>query len=119
LLIQAAPPRKILAGKEIVAKHKNARRTRTKARSDGPERTTATTLTADQLHLRRQRWRALKQQFDDVHHAGMLSLKQRDYESLHAAILHERRIIDELQALIQEVRTRALELAKSRQPSRR
>jgi len=88
----------------VVAKRKDTRRTRTKARSNDGQRTIATTLSKDQLHLRRQRWRALKQQFDHAHHAGMLSLKRRDYHSLHAAIVHERRIIDELAELINEAK---------------
>jgi len=87
-----------------VAKRKNSSRTRTKARSDDGQRTIATTLTTHQLYLRRQRWCALKQQFDHAHHAGMLSLKRRDYHSLHAAIVHERRIIDELAELINEAK---------------
>ena len=90
----------------IVAKRKDTRRTRTKARSNDGQRTIATTLTNDQLHLRRQRWRALKQQFDHAHHAGMLSLKRRDYRSLSAAIVHERRIIDELAELINDTRAK-------------
>jgi len=89
---------------EIVAKRQNIKRTRTKARRDDVKRTIAIKLTAGQLQLRRQRWRALKKQFDDVHHAGMASLKRRDYDSLRAETLHERRIIDELRALIDEAR---------------
>jgi len=89
---------------EIVAKRKNIKRTRTKARRDDGEGTIAIRLTTDELQLRRQRWRALKKQFDDTHHAGMGSLKRRDYDSLRAAILHERGIIDELRALIDEAK---------------
>ena len=88
-----------------MAKRKDTRHTRTKARSADGQRTIAMTLTAQQLHLRRQRWRALKQQFDHAHHAGMVSLMRRDYHSLHAAIVHERRIIDELAELINEAKT--------------
>jgi len=49
-----------------VAKSKNTKRTRAKARSGDVERTIATTLNPHQLQLRRQRWRALKEQFDHV-----------------------------------------------------
>ena len=87
-----------------MAKRKNIKRTRTKARRDDGEGTIAITLTTDQVQLRRQRWRALKRQFDDTHRAGMGSLKRRDYDSLRAAILQERRIIDELRVLIDEAR---------------
>jgi len=92
---------------EIVAKRKNIRRTRAKARSEevDVEKTSAITLTARQLEVRRQRWHALKEQFDHAHHVGMSSLKRRDYHSLRAAILHERRIIDELRALIDEAKS--------------
>jgi hypothetical protein len=48
-----------LAKEESVAKRKNAKRAR-KDRTDDVERTTATTFTARDLRLRRQRWRALK-----------------------------------------------------------
>jgi hypothetical protein len=42
--------------------------------------------------------------FDAAHEVGISSLKQRDYDRLHAAIVHERRIIDELRMLIEEAR---------------
>src|SRR5262249_39621736 len=92
---------KVLGATEVGRKRKNIRRTRAKARSDevDVEKTSAITLTARQLEVRRQRWRALKQQFDRAHHAGMTSLKRRDYRSLRTAILHERHIIDELRVL--------------------
>ena len=101
---------------QIVAKRQNIKRTPTKARRDDVKRTIAIKLTAGQLQLRRQRWRALKKQFDDVHHAGMVSLKRRDYDSLRAAILHERRIIDEWRALIDEARA---QVGYKTSPSRR
>ena len=101
---------------EIVAKRKNIKRTRTKARRDDGEGTIAITLTADQLQLRRQRWRALKTQFDDTHNAGMGSLKRRDYDGLRAAILHERSIIEEWRALIDEARA---QVGYKTSPSRR
>jgi len=91
-----------------VAKRKDTRRTRTKTKNDDGELTITATLTARQMHLRRQRWRALKKQFDQAHRAGMESLKQRDYESLDAAIVHERRVIDELRAIVEEARTQVL-----------
>jgi len=107
LLMRAGvPSHNALRETEIVAKRKNIGRTRAKARSEevDVEKTGAITLTARQLEVRRQRWRALKQQFDRAHHAGMTSLKRRDYRSLRAAILHERHIIDELRVLIDEAR---------------
>ena len=82
-----------------------SRRTRAKARSDDVERTMARTLITSAVQLRRQRWRVLKKEFDGVHAAGIAAIKQRDFDHLHAAIIHERRIIDELQVLIEEART--------------
>jgi len=89
---------------EIVAKRKNSKNTRAKTRSDDVPSRLAITLTERQVQFRRQRWRALKKQFDQVHKAGMGALKRRDYDSLHSVILHERRIIDELRAVIDEAR---------------
>ena len=102
--------------REIVAKRNNASRTRAKARSDDGEPTNATTLTTHQLRLRRQRWRALKKQFDAAHQVGISSLKRRDYDSLHAAMVRERRIIDELRVLIGEAR---MQVGFKAPPSRR
>ena len=99
------PPQNACQKRERVAKHKRVGRTRAKARSDDVERTMARTLITSAVQLRRQRWRVLKKQFDHAHHAGIAALKQRDFDRLQAAIIRERRIIDELQVLIEEART--------------
>jgi len=87
--------------------NKKASRTRAKTRSDDVEPMTATTLIAGELRLRRLRSRALKKQFDYAHQLALSSLKRRDYDGLHAAIVHEQRIIEELRVLIEEAKMQA------------
>jgi hypothetical protein len=87
-----------------MAKRKQTPRARGGPRRADPKRANDTVETARRLHRRLRRWRVLKAEFDRVHRAGVAALRQQNYDRLHAAIAHERRIIIELRTLIDEAR---------------
>ena len=80
-----------------MAKRKRIKRKR--SNRPGAEQQKATAALTSR-HL--QRWRALKTRFDRAHRAGLDALRRGRYDGLHAAIMHERGVINELRVLIEE-----------------
>jgi len=54
--------------------------------------------------LRLEQMRGLKTEFDRVHREGLDALREKQFDRVSAAILHERRLIEKQGALIQEAR---------------
>jgi hypothetical protein len=61
--------------------------------------------------LRLEQMRGLKAEFDRVHREGLDALREKQFDRVTTAILHERHLIEKQNALIQEARA-SLELHK-------
>ncbi len=77
-----------------------ATNTKNQAATHGRRKTRGGALNISEVRRHVQQWRDLKARFDRVHRAGLDALRRKDYGRFGAAIVQERRLIDEQRALV-------------------